>query len=84
MVFWRECAVSSCGRKASPSPTTIVLAPDLVLEVGLCDGCAVIAADIERRRQVVSIGVERAGRSLAEVLEDLELGGVPIPLPVRR
>jgi hypothetical protein len=77
MVFWQECA-AGCGRRAASEPITIVLAADLVLQVKLCATCTVIAADVERRRQVVA-GIERAGRSLAEVLEDWEAGGVPIP-----
>jgi hypothetical protein len=76
MCFFQECA-ARCGRKATER-TTVVLAPDLVLEVGLCPLCTVIAADVERRRAVVTMGQELA-------LEDLNLGGVPvIPLPVRR
>ena len=83
MCFFQECA-AGCGRKATER-TTVVLAPDLVLEVGLCSLCTVIAADVERRRAVVSIGVERAGRNLDQVLEDYKVGGVPIVrLPVRR
>lgn len=80
MCFFQECA-AGCGRKATER-TTVVLAPDLVLEIGLCPLCTVIAADVERRRAVVTLGQELAG-DLS--LEDLNLGGVPvIPLPVRR
>jgi hypothetical protein len=77
MVFWHECA-AGCGRKAGSEPTMIVLAHDLVLQVKLCASCTVIAADVERRRQLV-VHVERAGRNLTQVLEDWETGGVPIP-----
>jgi hypothetical protein len=83
------CVRQGCIKRVSKlGPTLIVVAPQLVLEVGLCDDDATIAADLERRRYLVEIGTERAGRSLDQVLEDLELGGRPIPgkvleLPVR-
>jgi hypothetical protein len=75
----RECARQGCRKAVSRLGPTLIVFEGVAYEVALCDADTSLAADVERRRHLVEIGTARAGRSLLQVLEDIDVGGVPIP-----